>query len=134
MAGGCIVDLCPVVAGPGIYLARSIYASQVDELYTDEEVCMGQGIQLREGKDTLEEGYILYPIPAWNTLSVRSPEPVQAYRMLNHVGQEVSPYQVLAEASTSFEIDLGKQGNGLYILELHLESGALKSLKFIIAK
>jgi hypothetical protein len=134
MAGGCIVDLCPVVAGPGIYLARSIYASRVDELYTDEEVCMGQGLQLREDHAPFEKGYQVYPIPSSNWLTVSSPELVKSYRVLDNTGRVIVPSQVLKEAATWIELDMGWLENGLYILELHLESGALKSLKFIIAK
>ncbi len=134
MAGGCIVDQCPVTAGPGIYLARSIYASRVDELYTDEEVCMGQGLQLREGHAPLEKDYQVYPVPSSNWLTVSSPELVKSYCVLDNTGRVIVPSKVLKGAATWIELDMGWLENGLYILELHLESGALKSLKFIIAK
>jgi PKD repeat protein/ABC-type transporter Mla MlaB component len=50
-----IVYQCPLLGGPGVYKARSLYALYLQEVYFDEDACSSVGVQMRQtnNQDTL---------------------------------------------------------------------------------
>ena len=50
-----IADLCPIVGGPGVFMARSMLSVYGIRVYEDEATCLGQGYTMRQGNQGADE-------------------------------------------------------------------------------
>ncbi len=130
-----IVYQCPVVAGPGIYLARTMYEHLVPEIYHDEETCRLQGVQMREAMPEAPATgiYQLYPNPNTGHFKLDVPlgQEVQAYRLLDARGMLAGAGRLNPGAGTQ-ELNLSHLPSGFYYLELDKTKGGQERLKLLI--
>lgn len=67
--GAQLANQCPLIAGPAVYLARSLdELANENNMYNDAAVCMSQGVSMRVSNETpidvANQRIIVYPVPA----------------------------------------------------------------------
>ena len=139
MAGGCIVYQCPVVAGPGVYLARSLYAYMEHRVYQDEATCWQQGVLMRDAppqpSPVQEGGLSLYPNPTNELVTVHSRDKdLVKLRLLDLGGTLLLEVNVDVEPTRERVLHLGDYSAGLYLLKVELEGGEVLTKKITIVR
>jgi hypothetical protein len=97
-----------------------------DDIFIAKILASPTGINEEE----LSNSFIIYPNPSIGIFSIKSSENISAIEIVNLVGEKI--YQS-AINSTKSEIDLSKQPNGIYFLQLKTEQG-VATKKLIINK
>ncbi len=131
-----LVDLCPVVAGPGVYLARSLYAYLEHRVYQDEATCWQQGVLMREAPPQLspgqEGGLSLYPNPGTGLYKLEqlAGQAIVSARLFSLAGQ-AQEAKLEGLGSSSLKLDATTLPEGLYLLEVELADQSVHRLKLL---
>ncbi|MDQ3049345.1 MAG: T9SS type A sorting domain-containing protein [Bacteroidota bacterium] len=129
---------CPMSGGNSVMNARALYALvDPDKHYNDRDLCMLDGILLRQTASTTNKRKcIVFPNPANNyaTLSYQlendSPGVLEIF---NHVGQKLSRYNLNAN-ETNFIFSIVDITPGVYYLRIQQDNNVIDNLKFVIIR
>lgn len=131
---GYIAHQCPLSSGPGVYLARSLYALGVDTTFDDAELCAQAGIQLRAAQSALQGALQLVPNPAEGQCTAYWPNPEKVRGELcifDLLGRKLFAKSFEVGVS-QLELDTEALPAGLCLFRVRLENGTAYSGKCVI--
>ncbi|MBX7241963.1 MAG: T9SS type A sorting domain-containing protein, partial [Bacteroidia bacterium] len=127
-----IADLCPIVGGPGVFMARSMLSVYGVRVYEDETTCLGQGYTMRQSGGRSDEPkkaetlntISIYPNPTSGSFKVVLSEPLISetpMRIYNTEMKEVGKFELKTDWK-EYEIQLEKslpEGVYFYFIGSH---------------
>ncbi|MBT8196460.1 MAG: T9SS type A sorting domain-containing protein, partial [Bacteroidia bacterium] len=132
-----IANQCPLSGGAAVFTARSLYfLIDPNMIYDDRNLCLQQGIILREQKDKTPNIFSVYPNPANNIVNVvytLNENDNAKFVLYDNLGRQLFEKN-LNNNNTQLQLDVSNINSGIYFYVIYVNKAQEYKGKIVIAR
>lgn len=134
---GLFANQCPLSGGSAVFTARSLYyLIDPNMVYDDRNLCLQQGIILREQGENTANKFNVFPNPATNEVTIvfsLSKDDMAVFRMFDSIGRLLKS-ESLNSIATQLKLDVSEYDNGVYYYQILVNNKQEENGKLVITR